>query len=410
MAGFSSPPARTTNGSVSHPPALCARVKACHHRSAHYNSSAQLNSTAHQNMTHSQSDPKAIDLLLEAIPDAQVIQSPNDAGFDLALEQGVRLSVQVKSLRQARVDDLIGRIATALLELRAEQRNDSIAVALVHVPKFGGRSVASVREFMSQVAPEAGWGLFDDRGGQVLVIPALGIDKAQRSRRKSSTSAAAPRRLFTDLNRWLLKGLLLTGSPPVNFSSQTRGRPLHPADWAELAGVSHQTAYTLSRELEKRGLLAQTDQGLQLLDARKLLEEWLREDALYPAPRLWVRDALRGRTLDEVFARAQVVVGGFEAASRLGLLHVAGAGAPELHVRDPLESLLAERGLVQVERRDASYGLIRSPFPESVFRGAQVLDRLPIVDVLQSALDVVASKGRGHEQAEFLVERILEWQ
>ena len=369
-----------------------------------------MNSNDHEIMPHSQIESRALDLLLKAIPDAQAIQGPSDSDFDLALANGVRLTVEVKSLRQARVDDLIGRIATALLELRAEQRHDSIAVALVHVPKFGARSVASVRAFMAQVAPEAGWGLFDDRGGQVLVIPALGIDQEQRSRRRSSAQATAPRRLFTDLNRWLLKGLLLTGSPPVNFSSQARGRPLHPASWAELAGVSHQTAYTLARELEKRRLLAQTDLGLQLLDARKLLEEWLREDALYPAPRLWVRDVLRGRSLDEVFDGAQVVVGGFEAASRLGLLHVAGVGVPELHVRDPLEPLLAERGLVEVERRDASYGLIRSSFPESVFRGAQVLDRLPIVDVLQSALDVVASKARGQEQAEFLVERILEWQ
>lgn len=369
-----------------------------------------MNSNGHEIMTHSQIESRALDLLLKALPDAQAIKASTEGDFDLALEDGGRLTVQVKSLRQARVDDLIGRIATALLELRATARHDSRVVALVHVPKFGARSVAPVRAFMDQVAPEAGWGLFDDRGGQVLVIPALGIDQEQRSRRKPSAPAAAPRRLFTDLNRWLLKGLLLTGSPPVNFSSQARGRPLHPANWAELAGVSHQTAYTLSRELEKRGLLAQTDQGLQLLDPHKLIEEWLREDALYPAPRVWVRDALRGRPLDEVFAGAQVVVGGFEAASRLGLLHVAGVGVPELHVRAPLESLLAERGLVQVEKRDASFGLVRSPFPESVFRGAQVLDRLPVVDVLQSALDVVASKARGNEQAEFLVERILEWQ
>ncbi|MFT5585783.1 MAG: hypothetical protein ACI9VR_003376 [Cognaticolwellia sp.] len=361
-------------------------------------------------MHPSQIEDRARDLLLDVLPEAQSKERASEGDFELALD-GVRLLVRVKSLRQARIDDLIGRLSTAVLEFRAAQgAADTTLVALVHVPKFGARSVAPIRAFMAQVAPETGWGLFDDRDGHVLVIPALGIDAQQRGRRKPSPAPTPPRRLFTDLNRWLLKLLLLSRSPPANFSLQTSGTPIHPSDWAELGDVSHQTAYTLAKELEKRSLLAHTDQGLQLLDPRKLVEEWLREEALYPAPRVWVRDALRGRPVDEVFSGAPVAVGGFEAASRLGLLHVAGVGVPELHVRGPIEPLLAERGLVQVERRDANFGLIHSSYTESVFRGAHVLDRLPIVDVLQSALDVVASKARGHEQAEYLVDRILEWQ
>lgn len=352
---------------------------------------------------------RARDLLLDAIPAVDADHREDQPDLELVLDDGRRLVVEVKAVRQARVDDLIGRLATAVLELRAAQRAEAIPLALVHVPKFGPRSVAPVREFMAELAPEVGWGLFDDRDGHVLVIPALGVDSEQRGRRKSSPAPESPRRLFTDLQRWLLKVLLLWDSPPASFPAQPR-KPLHPSDWAELGGVSHQTAYTLAKELEKRGLLVQADDGPQLLDPRRLLDEWLHEDALYPAPRVWVRDALRGRHVDEVFAGAPVAVGGFEAASRLGLLHVAGVGVPELHVRGRLEPLLAERGLIQVERRDADYGLIHSPYSESVFRGAQVLDQLPIVDVLQAALDVVGSKARGREQAEYLVERILEWQ
>lgn len=353
---------------------------------------------------------RARDLLLEAIPAARADLPPGPSDLELTLDDGRRLVAEVKAVRQARVDDLIGRLSTAVLELRTSvQRADAIPVAMVHVPRFGGRSVAPVREFMAGVAPEAGWGLFDDREGYVLVIPALGVDSQQRGGRKPSSAPVAPRRLFTDLQRWLLKLLLLSRSPPADFPTQ-HPKPLHPSDWAELGAVSHQTAYTLANELEKRGLLARADDGLHLLDPRRLLDEWLHEDALYPAPRVWVRDALRGRYIDEVFAGAPVAVGGFEAASRLGLLHVAGVGIPELHVRGRLDALLAGRGLVEVERRDADYGLIRAAHPESVFRGAQVLDRLPIVDVLQAALDVAGSKVRGSEQAEYLVDRILEWQ
>ena len=343
-------------------------------------------------------------LLLDALPSATSVPT----GIELA--DGRRVFLEVKSLRQARVDELIGRLATAALQLRSQGHGDAIPVAMVHVPKFGRRAVQGVREFMQQYAPEVGWGMIDDRGGYVLVIPGLEVDQTRSSGRAPSPVRQTPRRLFADLQRWLLKILLLSNSPPANFPAAPRGRPLNPSEWSKLARVSQQTAYALATELEKRQLLVQGEDGLHLVDPRRLLDEWLHEDALYPAPRVWVRDALRGRPLDEIFAGAPVALGGFEAASRLGLLHVSGVGPPEIHVPGRLEPMLAERGLVQVEQRDAHFALLRSPYGESVFRGAQPPADTAIVDILQVALDVVASRARGREQADYLLERILDWQ
>ena len=107
-------------------------------------------------------------------------------------------------------------------------------------------------------------------------------------------------------------------------------------------------------------------------------------------------------------SKAHIAVGGFEACSRLGLIH-ASYPNPEVHIKGPIEAILHDLNVEICEPRDAEFNIIRSRHSESVFRGAQVLDRVPIVDAIQAALDVAGNPARGLEQAEYIIERIARW-
>lgn len=328
--------------------------------------------------------------------------SPDSSGKTwLPLADGRRLSIVAMELTHNRIDDLIGRFATAVLE-HGEPGEHLLIV--VHVPRFGDRSESRVMSFMSRCAPSFGWALTDDAGGYVIHLPTLNLH-GHRARRSKVVALTPPRRLFTDLQRWLLKVLLYATSP---FGSALGVvRPANPSAWSKIAAVSHQTAYSLARNLSDRGLLTQSAEGLSLTDPAHLLEDWLHEDTLYPAPRVWVRDALRSRSPQEIFRAESSVIGSYQAAKAHGLLRITGSPMAEIHVRGPLRELLAHHQLVRVEPRDADFALIRSPHPESVFRAAIKQQGLRVSDPLQAALDCVASPARGREQAEFIIERIL---
>jgi len=101
------------------------------------------------------------------------------------------------------------------------------------------------------------------------------------------------------------------------------------------------------------------------------------------------------------------VLGGFSACKSLGVLH-ATVESIDVHVNGPLDGYLERFDLERCDERDAQLHLLQSRSPQSVVRASGAKGNIQVVDVFQAALDVVALPARGLEQAEHIVELVLE--
>jgi len=99
---------------------------------------------------------------------------------------------------------------------------------------------------------------------------------------------------------------------------------------------------------------------------------------------------------------------GFEACRLLDVLH-APVFRSEVYVVGDLPSAMDTLELEPCDGRDAHLFIRKARFAQSILRGRQVKDNLPVVDVLQAALDVCDRAARGAEQAEYIVRHVLGW-
>jgi hypothetical protein len=178
----------------------------------------------------------------------------------------------------------------------------------------------------------------DEWGQSVLEILALDLIWALQAGREDGGGVVAERgdrQLFTDLNRWLLKVLLL-GKAPAEFFGGPRRQPRPATGLADLGGVSIAKAHTFVKAFEARGYLRRSRQGLKLVRVQEMLESWLQDEKNATPRSLPVRalvplhspddDPGGGLPLPPTAAEA-VALGGVHAALCLGLMRVAGAGA-----------------------------------------------------------------------------------
>lgn len=319
---------------------------------------------------------------------------PSGSSFDFRARFGRRhVLVSVKSIAAARVEALIGRLAEGTLVGRAEAKG-AVPMVVVVAPRLGPKSLEAAEEFMVSYAPDVGWGALDERGVVRLRVAAVGLDVHEEGERESAAPVRhSVKQPFSDLNRWLAKVLMKVPRNPVGG-----GGVRTAADLAEVAGVSRSKAYRFVRDFESLGYL--DGRRLVLRDLPSLLEDWVHEDRLVPAARVYVR-GLFGPLESSGLGGEGRVLGGFAACEHHGLLH-APYQVPEVHVR-AVDAALDALGAGRCDARDAEAALIVSAYPESVFRAASG----GVVDPWQAALDVVASPARGLEQAELVRERIL---
>ena len=350
-------------------------------------------------------------LILSSLPGAMVAVS-DGPGADLTVRLSAEtiIAVHIKAMGAPRVDDLIGRLATGVLTLGEQAASPALAVAAVGMDRLGSRSVQSAQSFMRMYGRGVGWLLFDARGNYDIHLPGL-LDETELGHVNRVAAPPAPR-LFTDLNQWLLKVLLLAQAPPRCFPERFRSTPSNPSELATAAQVSHQTAYSFVHALEHHRML-QSGSGPRVASVDRLLADWLHVAQRRADGRIWARSAV-GWTVDETLDIAAqmatpVAVGGFEACRRLGVLHASTAAIAELHVADTA-SALERLTLSRCEARDADVALIQPQHPQAVFRGVQRIDDVPVVDVIQAALDVVCHPARGREQAEFIAAQVKNWQ
>jgi len=323
-----------------------------------------------------------------------------------------RLLVEIERVRSRSIDEILGRLAMRVLMTRQDQRR-RLAVPVLVIERLGDKTKRTAREFMSKYAPGHAWGLVDRSGAAALAIPSLKVDIDQpgnsepRARvRHTSTQ------LFSDLNQWMLKVLLLVDAPPSLWGGP-RQRVATPTELHRVARVSVEKAHLFVRVFEKMGFVRQTRQGLTVVRRQQLLDRWFhaeRSQSVLPIPARWIFGMPSG--LQDIFAKPgdseHLAVCGFEACRLLDVLH-APVVQREVYLAGDIESALAAWDLEPCEEHEAHIFLRKARSAQSILRGRVIRANLPVVDVLQAALDVHDQAARGTEQSQYLTRHVLGW-
>jgi hypothetical protein len=310
-----------------------------------------------------------------------------------------------------RLPDLLGRLALLALEARHGGRAGGKAPVLVVVTNsLSARTISEIESFMASRLPDLEWGLLDGQGNVRFLAPSLGLDLAETGIRvRDKGPGRQSKELFSDLNRWMAKILLLRRLPARQWGGPT-GMIGTPTDLARIAKVSAETAHRFVRTFEQHGFIRRSTKGLQLLHAEALLEAWLASERQVQVHRTALRWYLgKPKSLQEAFSphsATTLVVGGFEATRRLGLLHT-DSGLLEVHAVGDWRAEIPQWKVEPCQPDQADLFLLHPACPNSIVRASVAGNNLPTVDVLQAALDVVHSPARGPEQARFLMEHIL---
>lgn len=401
------------------------------------NSFAQQNCCAHHNLAADgarskpmKSEPEWLEILqnvlLEALPDARVSQEsvPHEGWSpDLRLSHDNRLvEIEVRVVRAPRIQEVEGQLARFALRRAQQPRSrKTIDVLVLALSRFGSRLEEAVRKFTGKYAPNIGWGLIDASERAALVIPHFSLDWS-RARSgpewRPTLFERRDRKLFTDLNCWMLKILMLRNAPDDQWGGP-RQAPRHPTELAHLAKVSVSKAHGFASTFQQEGYLRKSGQELRLVRLPALLEAWLQDEKNSSPKMTPVRSFLPTRTaifpeegdaeppLTPEACRSCVIGGMFAAISR-GLLHASGRHLPFVHIQKPISQAMRDWKLESCDSRDAQMILVQPLHPHSVFRGAaKRIGGAPLVDLWQVALDAVSSGPRGREQADYIVERVL---
>jgi hypothetical protein len=325
---------------------------------------------------------------------------------------GVELLVEVKTVASPVVDDVLARLALGVLQARRDVVGSASPMVAVVVPSLGKKVETAASRFMAEHALEVGWALVDHLGNARVVVPSLRLDLEKRCARVATANPnRASVRLFSDLNRWLLKVLLLADAPDELWQGPRRP-VLSASDLSQAAGVSPEMVRRFLNAFEEQDFLRRSPNGLRLVRRSALLELWRANEALDVRAGVAVQRMLRGSgawqglVATPGFADA-VVVAGFEACRLLGILHAATPALPEVHAVLPISTIVNRFGLEECLPAEAELVLLPPRHPASVLRGRLRREGLWVADPLQAGLDVLRHPARGHEQSEYVLKEVL---
>jgi hypothetical protein len=328
----------------------------------------------------------------------------------LSRTDGSTALVEVKSLSTTRRDDLVGRLATAALQLRSAAAHGEHQLAMLVVPRATSQAAEALREFATRYVPDVAWGLMDDHGSLFLEIPFWGVSLRTKGHARDAQSAPVVRpALFSDLHAWMLKVVLLADVAPTLWSGP-RERVTTVEDLQRVSGVSRMTAYRFLQTLESEDFVKRSAGSFSLVRRTELVRRWFAYAQHTRLEIVHARSLYQSSNLVESLSDERGMrwaVAGFAACRALGVLH-ASFSTSEVYVDDTARALEAWE-LVGCDPRDSQVVLLRSPFGESIFRACVERATLRVVDVLQAALDVTRHPARGQEQAEYIVHEVLGW-
>jgi hypothetical protein len=169
-------------------------------------------------------------------------------------------------------------------------------------------------------------------------------------------------------------------------------------------------AHRFFRTFEGHDFLRQTrEHGLRPVRVPALLDTWLAEEkhklrAVKPVRCLWGNPKELRRVIKPE-RYGSYAIGGFEVCRIHDLKHT-GTMKSEVYVQDDFDTVMEAWDLIECGEDESHLLLIRSRYPESIFRGRVVNDDFNLVDLLQAALDVSPHPAGGREQAEFLINHL----
>ena len=343
---------------------------------------------------------------------------------DLVVRSGRRkYAVALKTAREARRSDLEGQLAVAILQSRKRAHElGAMPLALVGGPSLSEKLLATLREFAERYGDGIAWGAVDASGIVEMHGPGLERVRGIASGATRPTALKGSKRFdpFSDRCQWLLKILLsprlperlrLRGADGATVDTSTR----NALALSRLGGVSLAVTSRLVNHLRSSGHLAEGT-PLRLLRVEKLLDDWQAASRKRPleVPARWlfpVRDSgakLRKTLRRHVQQRGRrASLGLFAACDSLGFPLVTGV-VPHAYIEKITASELDALGLAPCRPGEAPDVFVRQPrFPESVFRGVQLRDEVPVSDVIQCWLDVSDHPARGPEMAAHLWKSVL---
>ena len=322
----------------------------------------------------------------------------------------------LKVASEGRRDRLIALLSQAVLEakFRASHSRGALPLAVIAAPRIAAPVAEALRAFTSKYAPDVAIGLIDDQGLRSFVGPGLDSLNSRKSPKARDAGAAEQPavHLFSDLNQWMLKVLLVSSIERAELMPHDLPRDgcRNASELAEAAHVSVMSAFRFLRQLDVEGFLHESRDRVRLVRIDSLLERWQASNQK-PARELNARWILAGadRQLPQAVERLgkRACVGLFSAARAMGLGHVQGVPL-HIYVDEFGSDILKKGGLMKAEAGDRVDVVLRRPsVRESVFRGIVNVDGLPVSDVLQVWLDVSAHPARGKEQADVIYRRVI---
>ncbi|MFT3815969.1 MAG: RpiR family transcriptional regulator [Acidovorax sp.] len=325
-----------------------------------------------------------------------------------------RFVVEIKALSESRPDRVLPMLSMAILQAQAaaEEFNNALPLAIVHVPELSPALAKHVDSFAQRFAKDVAVGLISGRGEQYFSGTAF--QELNRLPEESRRSAAArpPQaiNLFSDLNQWMLK-LLLAWDLPEGLLNAPKKKFRNGSDLAEAAQVSAMSASRFLQQLRSEGYLSDSSPHLKLVRREELFRRW-GAAAMRSSPEMPCRFLLRAPVAQQTRGllgrhAKDACLGLFAAADELNIGHVSGV-PPYVYVRKlPQVSSPDWPELMASPSERPDLILRQAPFPQSTFRGAIDRNGLMVTDGIQTWLDTMHHPTRGVEQSDLIYEKVL---
>jgi hypothetical protein len=361
--------------------------------------------------TSAPAERRAIELLAQRCRQAgwSVRRPPRRSRGDLLIEQaGIRYLIALRTVSGTGSEPLVAGWARAAWEAAARAR-DAGAAPFAVVLGVHGMSEAAARkvlDFAAVFAPEVAAGVVGPDGFiRVRGNGLSGLDAPGERAGKHRIGRTANRRLFSDVNQWILKVLLAADLPPALIAAP-RGEFRLAAQLAAAAGVSAMSVSRLLATLRAEHFIDESGSTLRLVRRAELLDRWQSATALEPRPELAFCWSLRGRhvaAMPALLAQIDGILAHHAAADALGYRFV--SGVPAYVYVDDLARYRVEGlpGMRTPRPGEPADLIVAVPGArKSVRQGAVETTAGRATDVLQTWLDVRGNPARGVEQAAIL--------
>ena len=343
------------------------------------------------------------------------------------VKDGVRYTVEVKSLSEGRTDRVIPLLSQAILQAQryAAEIQGARPMAVLYVERAPEPMFKKVLGFMDAYRPKAaiaiitpeGIGLVRWNEGEAYEINDSDRPTARNMARLPGAGNTAPPKLFnlfSDLNQWMLK-ILLAPDIKEDLLNAPRNSYRTGSDIAIAAQCSQMSASRLLQHLRQEGFLDEYSGSLRVVRRQELFRRW-RAAAMRSSPEIPMRFTARvavQQQLHELLQsdQAQTCLGLFSAADALGMGHVSGV-PPYLYV-PKLPGFANDRNnpawaKVTLYPEGAPDFIVRQAMaPEATFKGAVRREGALCADIIQVWLDVSNHPARGQEQADHIYNSVL---